>query len=326
MKSRRDSELFRELEADIARTRARLEAKLAALDTGPEATEATEATAKVRTQGARERTQEVVMARVNEMGHKVTERSKEAGGSLIDLVREHPLPTALIGAGIALLAAGGGVGVREHQRSENDESDYEGYGGRYGYGEGDYTGYVRSSRGSGEASQFESYGAYDSGYDTGEGDAYTGHETYATSWSEDSDEGLQERAREVGKRVQHTAERTERGIAGFVEDQPLVAGLITLVLGALLGLLFPSTKRENELLGGARDQLGEQAREVAARARNVAQRTFEEARDSAKEEFSKLSSEAKEDGRDLFEKGKEAAKHVGERAREAAKEETDKSA
>ena len=270
------------------------------------------------------------MAKVNEMGHKVAERSKEAGGGLIDLVREHPLPAALIGAGIALLAAGSGVGVRESQRS--DDEGFEDYNARYGYGEGDYVGYARPSQASSEGSRYESYGAYDSGYDTGEGNAYTeaytgpGHETYATSWAEDSDEGLQERAREAGKKVQHTAERAERGIVGFVEDQPLVAGLITLVLGALIGILFPSTKRENQLMGGARDQLGEQAREVAERARHVAQRTFEEARDSAKEEFSKLSSEAKEDGRDLLEKGKEAAKHVGERARETVKQETDKPA
>ncbi len=316
---------IRALEADIRRTYARLEARVAELG-GNEGFTGAHRRAQHEKQGASSRLQEESMAKVEAKSYG--EHSEETGPNLVSIIREHPFPAALIGAGIALLAVGSGVGVRERQHA--DDESFDAYSERYGYNEGrygedDYDAYAGQSRGRGEASQFESYAAYDSGYDTGERDAYKGHESYPTTWAEDSDEGLQQRAREAGKRVQHAAERTERGVTGFIEDQPLVAGLITLIFGALIGILFPSTKKENELLGGAREQFGEQARDVAARARNVAQRTFEEARDSAREEFAKLSSEAKEDGKDLLEKGKQAAKTVGERAREAARQDADTS-
>lgn len=282
------------------------------------------------------------MESVNEMSHKVADTTKEAGSSLVDLVRQHPLPAALIGAGIALLAAGSGVGVRERHRDEGEDG-YTSYGSRYGYGEGDYTGYVRPGDGRETSSgypntdyaprryggkrDFESYGAYDSGYDIGNAEAVSSGAARA-SWSPEPSEALHDwnqRESSTATRSGPSVGAAGRGLASFVEDQPLIAGLITLALGAFLGLLFPSTKREDELMGSARDHLAEQAREAAERAREAAQKTFEEARETAKEEFSRLSAEAKEDGKDLLEKGKEAAKHVGESAKESAKKEAGKS-
>ncbi len=332
-----DERRLAELEADILRTRERLERELTALGS-----KFRPATYQDQVQGALHSAQEVVMENVSEMTHKVADRSKEAGSSLIDLVRQHPLPAALIGAGIALLAAGGGVGVRERHRDDEDET----YGDRSGYGQGEYRGYARpaysretSARGGyGEGRPFESYGAYDSGYDTGgyaretyDQEVYEAVATptpqtagsYEDSWARENASGLRERVREAGERAGHTAQRAKGGFANFLEDQPLVAGLITVALGALIGLAFPSTRRENELLGGARDHLADQAKGAAERARQVAQKTFEEVRETAKEEFSKLSAEAKEDGKDLLEQGKEAVKHIGDSAKGTAKGESE---
>lgn len=342
MNSPEDELRLAELEADILRTRERLERELTALGSKlrPDAY-------KDQVQGALRSAQEAVMENVNEMTHKVADRSKEAGSSLVELVRQHPLPAALIGAGIALLAAGGGVGVRERHR--DDEDGHESYGGRYGYGEGEYKGYARPAysreaparTGYGEGQAFESYGAYDSGYDTGgyarEAHNQEGYEaatsptpqpaagSHEDSWAKENTGGLRERVQEAGERVGYTAQRAKGGFASFLEDQPLVAGLITVVLGALIGLAFPSTRRENELLGGARDHLADQAKGAAERARQVAQKTFEEVRETAKEEFSKLGAEAKEDGKDLLEQGKEAVKHVSDSAKETAKKASEKS-
>lgn len=309
------------------------------------------------------------MENVNDMAHEVAERTQAAGSSFADMVRRHPLPTTLIAAGIALLAAGGGVGVR--QRHQDDEDSYSGYGGRYGYGEGDYGGYVRPgfssdasaatgyepqpqadpqgySQGYGQGYAqdydrqdfnrrfeanygsergFESYGAYDSGYDTGYKPAANapsgsaGYGSYDADTAHDpSGTSLGERAGEVGAQAGRQVKDAGRGVVGFIEDQPLVAGFVTAILGVLIGLAFPGSRRENELMGGARDHLAAQAREAAERARQVAQKTFEEARETARQEFSDLGAEAKEDGQDLAEKGKAAAKRVADAAAGTAKE------
>jgi hypothetical protein len=275
------------------------------------------------------------------MGREVADRAQEAGSSVVELVRRHPLPAALIGAGIALLVAGGGVGVRERQRDEPGDEDFTAYGSRYGYGEGAYSagdfssaksdysaqsdygretsaGYPNTEyapRRYGGGREFESYGAYDSGYDTGESES-TGRSRgvpTGASWSPEQSEAREDSS-------------VESTLTTFVKAQPLIAGLVTLVLGALFGLLFPSSKREDELMGGARDHLAEQAKDAAERARAVAQKTFEEVRDTAKEEFEKLGTEAKEDGEELLEKGKAAAKKVADNAKETAKAEADKAA
>ncbi len=232
----------------------------------------------------------------------------------------------MIGAGGALLAVGGGVGASRAR----DDDEYVGYGGRYGYGEGDYGGYVRpgysgessvstghlgeTSRGSGASRSFESYGAYDSGYDTG---SYTPTAGYGSRSGNDQSFG--DRASEVGERAKYGAQDAGRGVAGFLEEQPLIAGLITVVLGALIGLALPGTRQEDQLMGEARDNLAEQAKGVAERAREVAQKTFDEAKETAKQEFSKVQEDVKVEGKNLLEKGKEAAKNVVQEAKEAGK-------
>lgn len=253
------------------------------------------------------------MESVNEMTENVLEKTKEAGSSFTDMIRRHPLPTALIGVGVALLAVGGGVGMRRAQ----DDDD-----GLYGsYGEGSVGGGYSSpgAQSYGAARGFESYGAYDSGYDTG---AYTGGtrstgSAYGSSYGGASSggdaQGLGDRAGEAGQGAKRRAKAAGRGLAGFIEEQPLIAGLVTVMLGAIIGLSLPGTRREDELLGSTRDHLAEQAREVAERAKEVAQKTFDEAKETAKQEFSKVQEDVKD-----------ATKNVAENAKKTAKNETDK--
>lgn len=302
-----------ELEAEIARTRAQL-----GRDVDDLSYKLSPDRFKSQAQGTLQDAQEAVMDTVNEMTDTVMEKTKEAGSSFVDMVRRHPLPTALIGAGVALLAAGGGIGATR-ARDDDDYGDYRG-----GYGEGDTSGYVQPGYGTdpsastahlnpsyqsyGTARSFESYGAYDSGYDTG----------YSSAGGL-QDRGLGDRAGEAGSRAKGQVQGAARGVAGFIEEQPLIAGLITVVLGALIGLGLPGTRQEDRLMGGARDQLAEQAKEVAERAKEVAQKTFDEAKETAKQEFGKVQEDIKAEGKTLLEKGKEAAKNVVQEAKEAGK-------
>lgn len=324
-----DTRSVAELEADIARTREQLgqDVEGVAYKLSPERFKEY---AQETLQGA----QEAVMDTVNEMAENVVEKTREAGTSFTDMIRRHPLPTALIGAGVALLAVGGGVSV-SRARDDDDEA-YTGYGSRYGYGEGEYGGYVRpgyetepsastghtSPQGYGSARSLD-YGAYDSGYETGsyapgsynlEGSSGSGYSADRSgdsgdSWSQEA-QSFGNRAGEAGQQAGRKAKEAGRGLADFIEEQPLIAGLVTVALGAVIGLSLPGTRREDELMGSTRDQLAGQAREVAGRAKEVAQRTFDEARETAKQEFGKVQEDAKAGAKDLVEEGKEAARKV----------------
>lgn len=283
------------------------------------------------------------MDSVQDVTERVSERTRAAGQGFFDMVSRHPLPTALIGAGVLLLAAGGGVGLRGSGR--DDEYVGYDYGGRYNYGEGDYSGYVRPAFG-GEPSAasgytepdygmrsrypggaqgysaYDSAGGYDAAYDSENpsypsGSGYTagygGSDAYASSRSRGGSDQARGRAKEAG-----------RGLTDLIETQPLIAGLVTAVLGAIVGLALPGTRREDELMGSARDNLATQAREAAGRAREVAQRTFDEAKETAKQEFGKIGEEVRAGGERVVQESREAAKKVADSAKETAKSEANK--
>ena len=323
-----------ELESDIARTREQL-----GRDVEDISYKLSPDRFKEQVQDTLQNAQEAVMESVNDMTENVLEKTKEAGGSFTDMIRRHPLPTALIGAGVALLAVGGGVGAK---RAKDD--DYPEYSSRYGYGAAGGSGYVTpgaqppsgSTGGGYGATRNLDYGAYDSGYDTGSYKPASSGAAYRGSYSESDDgQSLGDRAGVVGAQTQRQAKAASRGLAEFVEEQPMIAGLVTVVLGAVIGLSLPSTRQEDELLGEARDQFAEQAKSVAERAREVAQKTFDEAKTTAQQEFGKVQEDVKEAAKNITETAKQeaskvqsdaqnAAKNVSENAKQTAKDEADK--
>ena len=326
-----------ELESEIARTREQL-----GRDVEDISYKLSPDRFKEQVQDTLQSAQEAVMESVNDMTENVLEKTKEAGGSFTDMIRRHPLPTALIGAGVALLAVGGGVGVK---RAKDD--DYPEYSSRYGYGTAGGSGYVtpgaQPSTGSSSpgtrygATRNLDYGAYDSGYDTGSYKPASSGAAYGGGSYSGSDDGqsLGDRAGAVGAQTQRQAKAASRGLAEFVEEQPMIAGLVTVVLGAVIGLSLPSTRQEDELLGEARDQFAEQAKSVAERARDVAQKTFDEAKTTAQQEFGKVQEDVKEAAKNITETAKQeagkvqsdardAAKNVSENAKQTAKDEADK--
>ncbi len=76
----------------------------------------------------------------------------------------------------------------------------------------------------------------------------------------------QERQAETTHRIRtRTREAYESGrdrFEGVVDDHPLGAGLASLAFGLLVGLVTPSTRREEELLGETSRRVKEQSREV----------------------------------------------------------------
>jgi uncharacterized protein YjbJ (UPF0337 family) len=192
----------------------------------------------------------------------------EARRTMMDVVRENPIPAAMVGIGLGWLA----YNTRQ-QRSLSDAWARQRMGRM---GSGRYAGgYEQTGYGAGRVGEEE--GTRDRMGDRA-------HELSGTA---------QEKAGELADRAQgmagNVADET-RYQARRLEDQfyenPLAIGAAALTLGVAVGLAIPETRGEQELMGGARDRLAERARNVAEETKdkveNVVERVADQAQSTAK--------------------------------------------
>ncbi|MFP7721434.1 DUF3618 domain-containing protein [Lysobacter sp. A3-1-A15] len=161
---------------------------------------------------------------------------REFASNLGDTVKANPLPTLMTAAGLMWLYA------------NKDDTPRTRYPGSTGY----------------EASGYADAGDY-----------------------EDDDGGIRQRAREArdgmsGKMghakdrvgdAAHGAMDTARqrarqandGFHHMLEDNPMAVGAMGIAVGAMLGAMLPSTRKEDELLGETSDDLKDDARSLAKR-------------------------------------------------------------
>lgn len=230
-----------------------------------------------------------------------------AGASrLWKIAKQHPGPAAVIGVGLAWL-------ISENTKSD-DRAEYgyrPGYAGAYGYsGRRGYAGYA------GTAGYTEYETGYAGDYDEGEGrirsalhnagdkvsgaagtakDAVTG----AASTAKDAVAGAKdrvvkgasharERAAELSgqarERARYRARQARVGFWEAMEERPLALGAAAIALGVAAGLMIPSTRKEDELMGETRDRLMERAKEVGEEALEKGKQVATVAVDTLKEE------------------------------------------
>ena len=215
---------------------------------------------------------------------------QNGGGEMMtgvgNLVRDNPVPVALIGVGLAWL-----MYSAARPRELGDER-YD-HGPQAGLGQGAYgTAYASADEAnggtSGTASRAASAvsGAASSAADRARSLAASAGERLGGTF-----DTVTGRGRHLGAYARDGWERTRHSYDSIASDRPLVLGAIGLAAGAAVGLMLPSTHSEDEMLGEYRDQLFEQAqaagREQVQKAQTVANETWRAARDTAKEAAAK---------------------------------------
>ena len=261
---------------------------------------------------------------------KVSTSANTAAHAVVDTVKNHPLPTLLIGAGIAWMLI-----ERRRQSSSSYEYDPDhdarrelGYSGATAWEDDvpyDYTGSGGfSSDISGSSS------AYNGGMGT-EGTEGSGklHDLKNQAGEKMSAAGQQlrqrgsqlaERTRQtagrVGERVQAGYSVTRRRVSSTVEQHPLESAIASLALGVVAGLLIPTPRPLRERIAPTarrlRDQASEMGHDLVERGKHVAEAAVGAVKEEA--EHQGLTAEAL--------KGK--AEAVAGRAREATKEAAEK--
>jgi hypothetical protein len=184
-----------------------------------------------------------------------TRGASNAWTRISETTREHAVPIALIGTGIAW-----------YMWSGRDE---------YGYGRGN--GRQRTAGGYGEEGHWgERYGQPDegragsrrySGQDESSGaERGIGMVSGLVSRTGEAARHATERVREgtsrLGSRAQGGLGRARDGLEHVRREQPLLLGLVGIALGALVGGAIPNTQREDEMLGDVRDRALDKVAEV----------------------------------------------------------------
>jgi ElaB/YqjD/DUF883 family membrane-anchored ribosome-binding protein len=142
-------------------------------------------------------------------------------------VKQNPLPVTLVGIGLAWLMAAGKSPRRE---TYTDPSATE----------------ALAERASGTMTQAkEKLGS-------------------AKQQLTDTVQSARERASQLSEASREQIRRARTSIDYMIEEQPLALGAIGLAVGAVLAAAAPRTRKEDELMGGVRDRLTDDAKELVA--------------------------------------------------------------
>ncbi len=207
---------------------------------------------------------EKLMSNVSETVSDATSRAgsvvKDKGSSVIQYIRENPIPFALLGVGVGMLTM--------HKRKDSPSS--------YGSSRSNGGSYGQYDRFNGETKNSPSVtdrarDIVGSASDRARGIVGSASDTLKTQVSAVSDQARQT-AQTAGNRFQST-----------LQKNPMAVGIAALAAGAIIGLTLPSTDVEGEYLGEARDRLVNQAKSVAQEAAHKVQRVTEEAGRSVKD-------------------------------------------
>jgi len=186
--------------------------------------------------------------------------SSAGASKLVAVVREHPLPSAVIGLGAGWLL------VESSRRSESRSSSYDrGYDG-YDYGSGES--WKRESQGALAAARDKVKDVAGSAKDAVSNAADTVGEKAEHLKDQALDLGhqAQDKALKLKRQAKTQIKRARTGFWETMESNPLLVGAATLALGIVAGLAIPSTDVEDEWMGETRDQLVDQAKELGQEA------------------------------------------------------------
>lgn len=132
--------------------------------------------------------------------------------------------------------------------------------------------------------------------------------------------GTEGRLGRYSEMARQRSAQAQDAVGSMVERHPFATGLMAVAAGAAIAAVLPITRREDEWMGGAREEVGERARELGREEMDRARRVAESAGEAAQEQAHREGLD-KEGAREQWQNAKEKAEHVVEAAKDAAREE-----
>lgn len=230
---------------------------------------------------------DATIGKVENMAQQTAEMVSDAQRSLMQSIRENPVPVVMVGIGLGWMILNAS---RKHTGSDSQYDDSQ----------------RRSSRSTYDDQQSASWSTM---YDDEQGRGYDRQQSgtidrakhkaseVADSVKEKTSriaDRAQRKASEVGGRAEEMAGRVAdetrvqtRRVERAFQDNPLVIGAAALAFGLAAGLAIPSTEKESELMGETRDELVDKVKDVAedtkSKVQQVAERVVDQAESTAKD-------------------------------------------
>jgi hypothetical protein len=240
---------------------------------------------------AKHMVREATIGKVEDMVRTTGETINEARYTVMDTIRDNPIPAALVGIGLGWLYVN-----RRRTPSYSSNRYYNQYGprGNQGYyaSQGAYTEsgrYGQSQRGVGETiSDAASKAQERVGDIAGKAQETVGNMVdQAQETAGNIVDQAQETAGNIAYQARHQAQRAEDRFQYQLRENPLAIGALAIALGAAVGLAVPETQVEHEFMGEARDKLVDKAQDVARdtmdKVQRVAGDVMEEAQTAVRE-------------------------------------------
>jgi ElaB/YqjD/DUF883 family membrane-anchored ribosome-binding protein len=226
---------------------------------------------------ARETVREATIGKVEDMVDRVSDTMYETRRSIVDTVTGNPIPSALVGIGLAWLWMNrrndSGSARRRYDDRYRSAPKYDEIGPRYRSGEG-------SDFDTDTSRHFVSKAGNAVSEVAGEvQDAASNLAGKARATVTGTVDQAQESARHFADVAQHQAQRVEERFNAALRENPLAIGAVALALGTAVGLAVPRTRKENEWMGEARDTLVDKAQSVTQDAMEQVQQVAQKVTD-----------------------------------------------
>lgn len=175
-------------------------------------------------------------------------KASNTGGTLLETLRQNPVPLVLIGTGLGVLLAGRLTRSRTPQWDRQQQ--YLPFTPRYRPIEPTLTGRAR---------------------DTVSELAESAKDKIQTAGA-----SLRESAGQLGVQARQSYDEAGQRFQDLLKENPLAVGAAALAAGALIGLLIPRSEVEDEYFGEAREQFLEKAQQATKYALQKIPSTMEE--------------------------------------------------
>jgi len=223
----------------------------------------------------------------------VSAGARRTGGRVADFVRENPLPVMAVGIAATWL-------IMQRSKSEISGDRMARYA---------YTGPERRTADRGLTARLGH--AAERAKET-IGDAASSVADRASELGSDA----KSRAANMTSRMRDLGAETRNRMA----DNPFPVAVGALILGLAAGLLLPETRREDEMMGTARDRLADRAGNVASRVADVAADAASDVKETLKNELTERGPEVKAMAQDVARRVTDDVKGAAEQIKEQVKE------
>jgi ElaB/YqjD/DUF883 family membrane-anchored ribosome-binding protein len=245
-------------------------------------------------QEAKDTVRQATIGKVEDMVQSASNTVYETRRTIVQTIRENPIPAALVGIGLGWLWMNARSNESSRYRSAVGRRGSYGdaYGGAERYREGS-VGYGQVGYGS-AVPRGDGYAPVSSNYPAGRNEG-TGRGTLdraqeaassLASTAQEKVSGAVSQAQETATYLADQAQRQTRyageRLQDALEDNPLAVGAVALALGAAVGFSLPLTNKENQLMGEARDTLVDKAQTLAQDTMQTVQRVAERVTDETK--------------------------------------------